>query len=253
MFENFEILIWFLIILVASSIVSIVLHKNDLGPFNTIVNCLSFIGIVVHELSHYIICLAVGIRPEGIKIRYRNKNTGQPQPHGSVSLGFKRPTFLQSFLISFAPLYVSTWLFFFCLSVALNPEVDSFYRVVAGFLCFSLFMGAAPSSVDLKSIGRAFKYDYRYTMYQIFLVVFSGLLLLGLLIYFNIFLWYDFVFYIAVAIGYFFMKYSIKGVNWAIRKMSWSGDDYGVDYKEYTRKRFKSKKPRKSGIRTAQW
>jgi hypothetical protein len=76
---------------------------------------------------------------------------------------------------------------------------------------------------------------------------------LGLLVYYGIKLWFDFIYYILGGIGYFALKYSFKGVNWLIRKVSSNGDNYGVKYKEYTRRRFKPEKPRKSGIREAQW
>ena len=62
MLEIFIILIWLPIILIASYVISVVLIRNDLGPFNAIVRWLSFIGVMVHELCHYFISLAVGIR-----------------------------------------------------------------------------------------------------------------------------------------------------------------------------------------------
>ena len=49
-------------------------------------------------------------------------------------------------------------------------------KVVALILCISLVIGSKPSNQDFKVIGYAYKNDPRYSAYQIFLLLFSGLL-----------------------------------------------------------------------------
>ncbi len=74
----------FLIILISSIIAKNSLSKERLGLFYPIMIRLFFIGVIIHEFSHYIINLAVGIKPRSIEIKWRDPQSRVRSPHGSV-------------------------------------------------------------------------------------------------------------------------------------------------------------------------
>ena len=88
MFDMFIILIWFLIILVLAYCVELALRGRNLGPFTMFVNIICFIGVIVHELCHYIMCAITGVPTSGFKVKYRDEKLYIANPHGSVSSHF---------------------------------------------------------------------------------------------------------------------------------------------------------------------
>jgi len=254
MFEIFLILIWFPVILVTSYFVKKVLLCHDLGPFESIINTLRYIGVVVHELSHFLMCLLVGVHPRGIVIRLKNEMTHETDPHGAVFHDSHDISFLQSALIALAPTIVSTWLFFWSLDIALTP-FDPLIRILAGFFCLTLLLGAAPSVPDFRNIGRSFKKSPQYSIYQIVLVVTSGFVVWGILIHYHEIILYDLIYFVFVGIAYAILKYSFMGIKIFIYTI-YSKDrtnSTGRNFKKFTQKRFKPSKPYKSGKEEAHW
>ena len=245
----FEDLLWFFIIFFSSIAISNLLLRSDTGPFRSILMRLSYIGVLIHELSHFVINLAVGIIPRGIEVRYRIKETGAPNPHGSVTSSPKRK-FLQAFLICLAPLYISTWLIFWSLAIAFNALYAPLIRILAGFFCFSLFLGAAPSNTDFKNIFRAFEKDPSYSIYQISLVLISILLNWAIISFYNITLMLDVYYYVVIMITYYLLKYGVVGIDKIIENLRFQ---YFQNSLRLNHKNFNPFNHHKIKIEEAQW
>jgi len=253
--EIFIILILFPIILIASYITEQILLRYNYGPFSKLIIILRFIGVAIHELSHFLMCLLVGIKPKEIKIKFRSEITNSPDPHGSVKHNNHKQTFLQQALISLAPLIISTWLFFWSLMIALNSSYNPVIRIIASFFCLSLFLGATPSMPDLQNIWRTFKTDINYSLYQIFLVLVSGLIVWLFLTHYGINLILDLLFYILVGIMYYILKYFLTGINYLAYLVTARNKNHlqNIQYKSLIKQRFKPKKPYKLGNEEAHW
>jgi len=238
-----EELIVFFIVLILSLLARSIVNKEKLGAFYPFVLRLRFIGVAVHEFSHYIMNLAVGIKPEGIKINWRDKETRQRNPHGSVTT--KPRSFLQGLLICLGPLYISTWLAFLCLGVTLSSVFHPVIRIIASFICISLILGAAPSGPDFNNIPRTFRKDPRNSFYQIFLIILSGVILWTILLYTQIIFFLDVFYYLAIAGIYLLLKFSFLGIHRVITKLS--SRDFKkpakIKFKRFTRPLYKPKKP----------
>ncbi len=237
-----EILV-FAIILVISIFARKMIRKDVIGPFYPIMLRLNFIGVVVHELSHYIMNLAVGIIPKGIRIKWRSDDKRIRAPHGAV---YSKPrSLLQALFICLAPLYISTWLAFLTLYITLSSNFNPVIRVISGLICISLILGAAPSNQDFNNIPNAFREDPTHSLYQLFLVILSGLIL-WIIIQFTYFIFPLDVFYYFTIIGiYFILKFTFIGSNTLFHKIQ------SLNYKKppkirikpFTRRHYKPKKP----------
>ena len=254
-FTHLIILVFIPIILIISYITKQLLLRKNFGPFCSIITGLRFIGVLIHELSHFFMCLLVGVRPSGIQVRLRSRQTGQAAPHGVVTLdmnSLRKMTFLQATLISLAPIIVATWLFFWCLTLVFTEALEPLLRVIAGFFCISLLLGGAPSQPDFKMIGHWFKKDPKYSIYQLFIVTLSIFLVWLTVLYYEIFLPLDIFYFVLVGICYYTLKYSLHGINKLIH-IIFSKKSSNIDYKAYTRKRFKPIKPYKLKTKEPRW
>ena len=230
-------------VLILSLLARNIVNKEKLGAFYPFILRLMYIGVVVHEVSHYMMNLAVGIKPEGIKINWRDKQTRQRIPHGWVTS--KPRSFLQGLLICVGPLYISTWLAFLCLGVTLSSIFHPVIRIIAGFICISLILGAAPSGPDFNNIPKTFRKDPRNSFYQIFLILLSGVILWTILLYTQIIFFLDVFYYLAIAGLYLSLKFSFLGIHRVITKLS--SRDFKkpakIKFKRFTRPLYKPKKP----------
>lgn len=245
----FEDIAWFFIIFISSIIISNILLRSDTGPFRGILLRLAYVGILIHELSHFVVNIAVGLIPRGIEVHYRSRKTGMPAPHGSVTTSPNRK-FLQAFLICLAPLYISTWLIFWALAIAFNALYTPLIRILAGFFCFSLFIGAAPSNTDFKNIFRTFENDPSYSIYQILLIAISILLNWVIISFYQITLMLDVYYYVLIIITYYLLKYGFIGINKLIDNLRFR---YFQGSLRLSPKNFNSLKHHKIKIEEAQW
>jgi len=173
-------------------------HTPGLRAF---VNVVAFVGVFVHEVSHYTLNVLFGVKTGRFRVKFRSEDKTRVSPHGSVVLPeFERQSFLQTFVGSVAPLFVSTFLFLFCLDVIFNLQTDMWVNVVAAVFCVSLLIGSKPSGQDIRLIGETFKIDPRYSLFQIALIVVSGLIVWLFVDIYFISLPFEVLYYI----GYFF-------------------------------------------------
>lgn len=240
-----ELLIFFVILICSLVISNIALKERYSGPFYPIAIRLFFVGVVVHECCHYVMNLAVGIKPQYIKIRWRDEKTHRRNPHGAVQS--KPRSFLQAFVICLAPLYISTWLIFLSITVMLSSQFDVFLRIFAGFFAVSLLFGAAPSNQDFNNIPRAFGDDPLHSLYQVALIGFSALILWGILMSTKVVFFLDVFYYLSIAGIYLILKFCFIGINMIFDKIATR--DYTKPRKpkfgKIKRRRYKPKKPPK--------
>ncbi|UCC20599.1 MAG: hypothetical protein JSV62_04745 [Promethearchaeota archaeon] len=220
------------------------LMSDRAGVLKPIALRIFFIGVLFHEVAHYGISLVSGKIPEKISIKWRHEEYGVRYPHGSVK-HFKPPSFLQAVLISFAPLYLSTWLIFFLwFGVIFSPFYDPIIKTISIFFLFSLLLTASPSSQDIVLIGNAFKTDQKNSLYQILLIVCSSLILLSFLTITQIVFLLDFFYYIAIAGIYLSLKFSILGIRRLIISLQNHKKPQKISL-NLSRKRYKPINPRR--------
>ncbi len=236
----------FLGILFISLIISSLLLNDRAGVLKPIATRLFFIGVVFHELAHYIMSIVMGRVPKSINIYWRDERYPQyPNPRGSVKHK-ECPSFLQSIVISFAPLYLSTWLIFFLLfGVIFTPFYDPLIKTVATFVLLSLFLTAAPSKWDLLAVISSFKQDPKHSWYQVLLISLSIMILWMILVFTEIIFFLDVFYYLAIAGIYLMLKFTFIGM----RKLVVRIDSYNyrkpqkISSRKLTRKRYRPSKP----------
>jgi hypothetical protein len=255
MFNAFEFLIILPFFYIISYIIRKILVNIRSQPARSFIMILAFVGVFIHEVCHAITCLLMGIRPNHFSVHFYDRYTGEVSPHGMVSHETHHLSFLQNFMISIAPLVISSWLFFWSLGILLYEDIDMLTYFFHLFFCISLLIGATPSYQDFRSAWDVFKLDPRYSLYQIFLLVVAGFLVWYLLDFYQIFLSIDIIYYILVALMYVIMKYSFRGLGvlyYLIARKRRDPYFYPkMNYRRYTRRRFRPLKPRK--LRFEEW
>ncbi len=253
MFEEW----WFYLVVFGISTLIMFVYQLNLGPFRTILNILGFIGVIVHELSHYLLCVLLGIKVEKIVIRYRSRLTGRASPHGGV--GPEEPdriTFLQALMVTLAPLFISSWLIIFCFELLHMPGIDDLVYLGVIIFMISLFIGSAPSTADFWQVYKGFTRSPIYSLYQIFLILLSTLSVFGL---FSSFQWtfpneiLNYMApYVCIGLGYFAYKYSFRLLNNVYHKY-FGRNQHTYKHTRLTRKRHRPVKARKIGIEEPHW
>jgi len=253
-----ELYIWLFVMLLISTIANSIYRRAHTPGFKTIFDVVAFIGIFVHELAHYTLGILFGTKMGKITVRYRSSEISKVAPHGRVdNPEYERQSFIQAFMISFAPLFVSTFLFMFCLDIVFHIQTEIWIKVIAVVFSVSLLIGSEPSGQDVKLVGRKFNDNPRYSLYQIFLVVLSGVIVWIFIDLYIIILPFEVLYYIEYFIFVALFYYSLKFIFWVIGKMvSFIASKFGrgtlSSPKFLTRKRrFKEYKKQKE--KEAQW
>ena len=215
-----ELYFWFFVILLVSTITRAIYRNTHTPGIKTIFDIILFFGVVVHELAHYTLGILFGVKISKIRVKYRSEHSAGVAPHGSVQdPEFERNSFIQSFMVSFAPLFVSTFLFMFCMDIIFHIQVAIWIKVIAVVFSFSLLLGSKPSGQDVRCVGMSFNLNPRYSLYQISLVLLSGILVWAFIDLYFISLPFEVFYYIEYFIFVAVFYYSFKFVFWAISKI----------------------------------
>jgi len=215
-----ELFIWLLVMLGLSTLARALYRLAHTPGYKAFFNVLAFVGVIVHEVAHYTVSTIVGGKPGKMRVKYRSEDKTRVAPHGSVgNPEFERSSVLQMFAISFAPLLVSTFLLMFCLDVILHIQTELWVKLVAAVFIVSLVFGSKPSGQDVKVIGYAYQNDPRYSAYQIFLIVLSGVLVWLFVDLYFIVLPFEVLYYVEYFIVLTAFYFSLKFVFWTFSKI----------------------------------
>lgn len=235
----------FPVILAIGYIVQVILWGRDRGPFTTIVNILTFIGVFLHEISHAALSILSGVPVESISVRLRSRNTGIVNPNGEMNA--RRPyqrTFLQSLLTSFGPVLLGAWIFYFAMQVAFDSLFDPLFRLMAGLIALSVLIASTPSPQDFRVIILTFNFDPRHSIYQFILLTTSILLSWTIVVVFHIIAPIEFLYYGLIILWYFILKYSLLLINWGLNKIHnrFGKEKNRSQFRRFSRRRYKSSK-----------
>ena len=197
------------------------LVRRDLGPFKTILLILGIFGLLIHEISHVLFSVLTGVRVNGFRISIKSKSTGRLAPSGAVAVDENR-SFMQQVMIAIAPLIVQTWMFLFCLDLIIAPGMDPLVIIVLSFLIVSLFIGANPSSQDLRGIPHYFTQNLRgtrYSWFQLMVAIISFLITLVFIDFSWMLVPYEVMIYMMQFFMMFLMYYFIKYFFLGLRKL----------------------------------
>jgi len=213
MFEEIPFVIGFLVV---SLVLSFLFFRIEFKPLKIVVQVVAIVGVIVHEISHVLMCLITHAKIDDIVLlkKVENKGSSNKIYGGQVNIQPNpRVSFLQALVIGLAPLFISFWIFFFLLHELYNPNTTELIAALYIFLMISLILGSAPSKGDWSQIVSAFTYDIEYTLYQLFLVAISIFSVWYIVATLQIPIIHEIINYIFIFIGYYLLKYSFKGVN----------------------------------------
>lgn len=228
-------------------------------PLDKIVRALAVGGIVIHELTHVLMCLITNTRIDSVNLLQRNKSQDEKSKlnhHGRVVIGdFSQLSFLQAVLIGLAPLYISFWLFFFLWDQIKSTNIDVTLFFIYLFLMVSIALNAAPSLADFGAIPKAFGNDPSYSFYQMFLLFLSAISVWFITTQYQLTQYHEIVTYFFIFLTYFACKYSLRGINSLYHRFfNKNHPRTKLQYRRFTRRRrFKTMKPKKIGVKEAQW
>jgi len=248
MFEEIIFMVGFAVFSVVMSYILLVVVPH---PLNKFFQVLAVLGIVIHELCHVLMCLLTGTRIRTMKILARSDNESKfgLKYGGRIELKeSNKLTFLQALLIGFAPLYLSFWLFFCLWEQLKNPSLEVVIFYLCIFIMVSLVLSAAPSLADLFAIIGSFQFDWRYSLYQISLLLLSIWTVWFGVIYFQFEVFHEILTYFLILIGYHVYKYGFRGLKAIVQHFLGNRISIGseiMSIKKLTRRRVKPAKSRR--------
>ena len=252
MFEEIPFVLGFLLV---SLVLSAVFFNVEYKPLKIAVQVVAIIGVIVHEISHVLMCIVTNTKINNITLlkKVENERPSNKIYGGQVNIQpDPRISFLQALVVGLAPLFISFWIFFFLLSELFNPNIIDIVAIFYVFLMVSLLLGAAPSTGDLSQIASAFTYDIGYTFYQIFLVVISIFSVWIIITAEQIPIIHEIVNYIFILLIYYAFKYSFIGVNRLFHRIFKNRrlPDYNLIKRRRVMRQFHPKRTRE---KEAQW
>jgi len=253
-----ELFFWLFAMLLASFVASSWYRRVHSPGIKVFFNIIAFIGVFIHEIAHYSIGSLFGVKKSNIRVKYRSEDKTRVSPHGSVTNPeFERSAFLQTFVSSFAPLFVSTFLFLFCLDIILHIQTEFWIKIVALLFSISLFIGSGPSGQDVKMVGRTFKRNPNYSLFQIFLVALSGLSVWIFVDLYFIPLPFEVLYYIEYFLFIILFYYCFRIIIWGFGKIiKWISGAYSkntISSPKYLTRKRRFKEFSKQKEKEAQW
>ncbi len=116
-------------------------------------------GVVIHELSHLLFCILLGVRVRRVKLF----DSGS----GFVEYSCEKRNAIRDFLISIAPLLVGGTLLYLALKF-LPTNYGYVVEALLLYVCFSIFLSMFPSKKDLSNAPLV------YVLLFIILIVFRS-------------------------------------------------------------------------------
>jgi len=207
--------------LVVSLVLSFLFFRVEYKPLKIVVQVVAIIGVVIHEISHVLMCFVTNTKIDNVVLLKKVENEGVSNKKfgGQVNIFPPRLSFLQALVVGLAPLFISFWIFFFLLHQLYNPNTTEILAALYIFVMVSLILGSAPSKGDWSQISSAFTYDIEYTLYQLFLVAISVFSVWYIVATLQISVIHEIINYIFIFISYYLLKYSFKGVNRGVNRI----------------------------------
>ncbi len=208
-------------------------------PYYRALEYFAVAGIMIHELCHYAMCLLTNVRVAGARIIPKDYPGGG---YGGEVTPSKDPNFLQTVLISFAPLFIGTYLVAFILHLILTPGANLTISLILILLIISIIAGISPSKQDIHAISLSWRASGTYNYIQlgilsiaillcIFLVdIYSLLVFDALLTYFVLTM---ILYYVVKYSGYLFKYFFTKVFHCKIRIKRTSYDILKKERKKY--------------------
>lgn len=207
MFEEIPFILGYILV---SVVVSYILFHYTPEPLSKIIEGLAIIGLIFHELCHIFLCIISRVPIENAVLikKLKAENNVTSGYYGEVKVSEYKISFLQAFLVSFAPLYLSFWLFFILLNFLIENRVTPLIFFLSIFTMISITLYAAPSFADLSVIPKAFESNPSHSSYQILLIAISVLITWLLLTAYRFQPFHEIIIYLIIAGIYFVVKYS---------------------------------------------
>lgn len=215
MFEEIPFILGFMMF---SIVVSYLILHYIPEPYIKIFIGIMIVGIVIHELFHYLMCLITNTPVDKVNLldKIKREQTSEYKKYefsGSVLIKSSNDiSFLQAVLVSFAPLVFSFWIFFSLLNQVIHPTNEIMF-FISLFIILSIIFSAAPSSADLVCIPRAFRENPNYSAYQLFLLNLSILMVWCILPSFGDISFHEAIIYLLIGVFYYLWKYGFKMIN----------------------------------------
>ncbi len=234
--------IWiFLCIWILSFIASCVLTFFSRTPTTQkIFNAFFFLGIAVHELSHYLMCILTHVPVEKARILPDKDKDGGLK--GFIKPA-QSPNFLQSLLISFAPLFVGTYIIGLIIHYIASPDVNYTIAAILLYVAISILTQISPSGADFRYIFTSLKLFRKYAFIQTIILIIALAISYLIIIYYEIFM-FDFLVVLSMlSMGFYYVvKYSGMGlahmlnlINFNLKKIRYT------KYKAMEKNRYKDK------------
>lgn len=213
---------WFILLWIIS-LICWELYRRSSSFIRGILNVFSFIGVLIHEVGHALMCLLFGVPIVSFSVRFHYG--GEISPRGHVRLKDpERISFLQGIMITFGPLFLSTWVFLLCLDFIWIQGVSAITGLILLGIMVSVAIGASPSRPDLNMLIRSYRNDPANSTYQLILL-FLSFIIVNFLIDFSAILnlpmelLYYIIAFFTTIVGYFVLRFSIRAIGYIITKI----------------------------------
>ncbi|TFF97005.1 MAG: hypothetical protein EU547_05565 [Promethearchaeota archaeon] len=246
----FEDLLLFIIVILGNLVVWFIIRQLHLKKNSSsliLLKIISIIGILIHEVSHFLMCLFTGIKPTGFHLSYRKQE-------GNIEISnAERITFLQGFLICCAPILIASYIAYLCVYVMFLTYFHIILKFICGIIFISILMHSRPSKQDILIFKRTFSEDPLYSIYQIGILIISGIIIF--LINFPLPYYLSFLHYFLIGLLYIVFKYGFLAIRkifeYFLNKKNsiMSLDSLSNSY----RKTIRAKKPIQNKIPRRQW